>query len=104
MESGEGKINEVCEALIFLRYLNLKSQISRLAINKDFTLLAVGGTSIDIVDIKTWRIVRTFAGHASSITDLKWSKDDQLFSCAQEDRFLSCWNLNELEHSGLSVN
>jgi hypothetical protein len=44
--------------IIDKRSLTLNQSASKIAINHDETLLAVGGTSIDIVEIKTWKVIK----------------------------------------------
>lgn len=82
------------------RSLTLKQSLSKMAINSDSTLLALGGTSIDIVDVKSWKVVASLSGHATEIQDLVFGHDGCLYSCAKDDRFISAWTLSDRKSKG----
>jgi WD40 repeat protein len=83
------------------RSLTLKQRLSKVAINSDSSLIALGGTSIDIVDVKSWKVVASLSGHATEIQDLVFGQDGCLYSCAKDDRFISAWTLSDKKSKGI---
>ncbi|KAJ3370710.1 protein transport protein S31 [Kappamyces sp. JEL0680] len=79
------------------RELKLKQNLGKIAINQDGSLIAVAGTSIDIIDVKSWSVIKNFSGHATEIIGLVFGKQDLVYSCAKEDRFISRWSLDDDE-------
>ncbi|KAJ3305032.1 Hsp90 cochaperone shq1 [Kappamyces sp. JEL0829] len=79
------------------RELKLKQNLGKIAINQDGSLIAVAGTSIDVIDVKSWSVIKNFSGHATEIIGLVFGKQDLVYSCAKEDRFISRWSLDDDE-------
>jgi len=66
--------------------------LSRLALNSDETVLAVGGTVIKLLDLASKRVVKKFGGHQKSVTNLLFSEDDKLLFSAANDRYVIVWD------------
>lgn len=55
---------------------------------------AVGSTRIELVNVTEWKIVKSFSGHATMISNICFSDNGEfLFSAAEQDRFISQWFL-----------
>ena len=51
------------------------------------------GSKIQMWDLKTKKIIRTFSGHDKYITDLMFSvSDDVCISAAENDRMINVWD------------
>ncbi|MFT7150043.1 MAG: WD40 repeat protein [Nonlabens sp.] len=77
-------------------YLQESFAINALAINSDYTQLAIGREKGDVIiwDLKTESLIRTISGHQSAITDLDFSPDDQMLLSASRDRTVRVWDVN----------
>ncbi|KAI8905570.1 hypothetical protein EDD86DRAFT_211814 [Gorgonomyces haynaldii] len=70
------------------RHLHTKKHATTLCFFKD--LVCIGGNQIDLVSVKDWKTTGTLQGHATSIISMT-SNASHIFSCAQEDRFITRW-------------
>ncbi|CAG8534032.1 4138_t:CDS:2 [Paraglomus occultum] len=65
----------------------------RLALSYDGKRLLSAGSKIQMWDLKTKKIIRTFSGHDKYITDLMFSvSDDVCISAAENDRMINVWD------------
>lgn len=78
-----------------LTCLDLKNQISQICLHKESSMLAVSQDdfTIVIVDIDTKRQVRTFSGHANSITDMTFSPDSRWLVTSSMDCSVRTWDM-----------
>jgi WD40 repeat protein len=67
-------------------------------------IIVAASTKIDLIDIKSWKILKSFTGHATSITDLKISNcGNFLFICSAQDRFITQWPLKSIAYINIQV-
>ncbi|KAK3592873.1 hypothetical protein CHS0354_004097 [Potamilus streckersoni] len=79
----------------FLESLTLEKLISQILLHRESSMLAVAldNFQILIVDIDTRRVVRTFVGHGSSITDMSFSPDARWLVTSGMDSTVRTWDL-----------
>ncbi|KAF7727304.1 WD repeat-containing protein 43 [Apophysomyces ossiformis] len=66
-----------------------------LKLSHDGKKLAVAGHTISLFDLTTQQVVKKYMGHASVITELAFSQqDDVLVSIAEDDRYVNVWDAN----------
>jgi WD40 repeat protein len=79
-----------------MRTTSTKKIAFKLAVSPDGKKLAIGGNQIDLIKADSFKSAGILPGHASQITNLVFL-DKLLFSCAQDDRFVCCWNVKKKE-------
>jgi WD40 repeat protein len=68
--------------------------VTRIAVDAEGTRLATGHYSIKVWDLASERVVKKFGGHATPITDLQFSPDNNYLTSTAADRFVNVWALN----------
>jgi hypothetical protein len=69
-----------------------KSDLSRIKSN-GADKLAVANTKIFLIDLNG-TLLDSYSGHSSNVLDMVFNSK-YLFSCAQQDRFITCWGEKE---------
>ena len=64
------------------------------AVASSDSLVAIGSSQIELVDVKQWTVVKTL--HCSPVSHLVFDAD-RLFSMASDDRFVSQWDSNQVD-------
>ncbi|KAG0178759.1 WD repeat-containing protein 43 [Apophysomyces sp. BC1034] len=69
--------------------------VHTLKLSHDGKKLAAAGHTISLWDLTTQQVVKKFMGHASVVTELAFSQeDDVLMSIAEDDRYVNVWDAN----------
>lgn len=68
----------------------------KLTLSHDETKLLSVGHSIIMWDLQSKKILKTFTGHATRITNVMFSAKDELFiTSAEHDRFINIWKCQD---------
>ncbi len=66
------------------------------AFSPDGKYLAVGtggGSSVQLIDIGSWRVVRTFEGHTRGVNSVAFSPDGLLLASGSKDATIKLWEV-----------
>ncbi len=69
------------------------------AFSHDGKYLAVGttgGSSVQLIDIGSWRVVRTFEGHTDWVLSVAFSPDGRLLASGSADETIKLWEVGDL--------
>ncbi|KAK9763423.1 Small subunit (SSU) processome component [Basidiobolus ranarum] len=67
--------------------------IHTISLSHNGSVLAVAAHSIELWDLESQKVIKKFTGHASVITNLTFSPNDEIcISCAEHDRFVNLWD------------
>ncbi|CAO3589709.1 unnamed protein product [Absidia cylindrospora] len=67
--------------------------VQRLKLSHSETKLATAGHTISLWDIVGKNVIKKYTGHASAVTDMVFSpQDDILVSFAEDDRYINIWD------------
>ncbi|KAG4101372.1 WD40 repeat-like protein [Neocallimastix lanati (nom. inval.)] len=65
--------------------------VTKLNISKDNKILYVAGQSINLFDLETKSLIKTYPGHATDIRQVVFSENNTFITVADQDRFISIW-------------
>ncbi|ORX92225.1 NUC189-domain-containing protein [Basidiobolus meristosporus CBS 931.73] len=67
--------------------------VHTISLSHNESVLAVAAHSIELWDLESQQVIKKFTGHASVITNLVFSPNDEIcISCAEHDRFVNLWD------------
>ncbi|CAG8432901.1 4730_t:CDS:2 [Diversispora eburnea] len=67
-----------------------------ISLSHDETKLLTAGHTIKLWDLQTKQVLKSFTGHASTITNIIFSSDDDIcVSIAEHDRFINIWKCQD---------
>ena len=70
--------------------------VESVAISPDGQYLAVGtagGSSVQLIDVSRWAVVRTFEGHTSGVYTVAFSADGKLLASGSGDKTIKLWDV-----------
>jgi WD40 repeat protein len=70
--------------------------VTSVVFSPDGRYLAVGtqgGSSVQLIDISSWQVIRTFEGHTSGVTSVAFSPDGKLLASGSWDTAIKLWEV-----------
>lgn len=70
--------------------------VESVAFSHDGRYLAVGadgGSTVQLIDTSSWRVVRVLEGHAGRVYSVAFSPDGKLLASGSEDMTIKLWDL-----------
>jgi WD40 repeat protein len=70
--------------------------VTSVVFSPDGRYLAVGtwgGSSIQLIDTRSWQVIRTFEGHTDPVTSVAFSPDGKLLASGSGDKTIKLWEV-----------
>lgn len=59
------------------------------------TLAMAGASSVQLISMRDWQVIRTLEGHTDFVHSVEFSPDGQTLASGSEDGTIKLWNLHE---------
>jgi WD40 repeat protein len=73
--------------------------VASVVFSPDGRYLAVGtwsGSSVQLIDISSWQVIRTFEGHTREVNSVAFSPDGRLLASGSLDWTIKLWDISDL--------